>query len=127
MRSFRQALPLLVALTSARAAGPTEYDALVAQESGIRLFYAGKLAEARAAFEEAHRLAPDKANPYRWLGLTEARLGDCASAIRDLDAFLKVIPPRDARSPEAVTVRDRCKADLQPQLGSLSVETTPPG
>src|SRR5205814_70623 len=126
MRCARM-LPLVVALGAARAAGPGEHEALVAQENGIRAFNAGRLAEGRAAFEEAHRLAPDKANPYRWLGMTEARLGDCAAAIRDLDSFLRLIPPRDPRIPEAVTVRDRCRADLQPQLGSLAVESAPPG
>src|SRR5438876_7775127 len=116
-------LPRLLLCVLAIGPGPAvaetpEHAALVAQERGIRAFNIGQLDDARAAFEEAHRLAPDKANPYRWLGMTAARLGRCADAVRDLDAFLKLVPPRDPRIPEAITVRDRCKADLEPQLGS---------
>jgi hypothetical protein len=102
-------------------------DALKLLDEGIKQFNAGDLPEARDSFSRARDLVPDKANPYRWLGLVDARMGRCGDAIKELEIFLQKVPPGDPRGAEAVTLRDRCREDLQPRLGGLTVETTPSG
>jgi hypothetical protein len=102
-------------------------DALKLMDQGIALFQAGDLKAAREAFVKARALVPDKANPYRWLGLVDARLGDCGAAVGELETFLSKVPPNDSRTVEAITLRDRCKEELAPKLGTLSVESSPGG
>jgi hypothetical protein len=102
-------------------------DALGLLDKGIAQFNAGQLAAARESFVKARDLVPDKANPYRWLGLVDARMGHCAEAVRELETFLQKVPAGDARVAEAVTLRDRCKEDVQPRMGTLVVESTPSG
>jgi hypothetical protein len=96
-------------------------------DRGVALFQSGDLTAARAAFARARDLVPDKANPYRWLGLVDARLGRCAEAIQELDEFVRRVPTNDTRAVEAITIRDRCKEELQPKVGTLVIESTPPG
>jgi hypothetical protein len=102
-------------------------EALKLLDDGIKQFNAGELQEARDSFAKARDIVPDKANPYRWLGLVDARMGHCGDAIRELEIFLQKVPPNDSRAAEAVTLRDRCKEDVQPRVGGLAVETTPSG
>jgi hypothetical protein len=109
------------------AAADKAQDALKLLDDGIKDFNDGNLPEARDAFAKARDLVPDKANPYRWLGLVDARMGHCDDAIKELEIFLQKVPPNDSRAAEAVTLRDRCREDLQPRTGGLSVDTTPPG
>jgi hypothetical protein len=118
-------LLLLMAVLPARA--DEESDALRALEHGIELFNRGELPAAREAFEKARRLAPAKANPYRWLGMTDARLDRCKEAIEDFTEFMKRVPADDPRTAEAVTVRDHCIEVLAPKVGTLEVDSTPPG
>ncbi len=118
---------LLLALTPTLARAGKSDDALKFLDEGIKLFNGGDLAGAREAFSQAHDLVPDKANPYRWLGLVDARMGRCGDAIKELEIFLQKVPPGDSRAAEAVTLRDRCREDVQPRLGSLVVETSPSG
>jgi hypothetical protein len=122
---LRLVMALVLCAASARAdkAG----DALRLLDEGIKQFNAGELQEARESFSRARDLVPDKANPYRWLGLVDARLGRCGDAIKELEIFLQKVPPNDSRVAEAVTLRDRCREDLQPRVGGLSVESTPAG
>jgi hypothetical protein len=120
-------LIVLVSLAPALAAADKAQDALKLLDEGIKAFNAGQLPEARDAFSRARDLVPDKANPYRWLGLVDARMGHCGDAIKELEIFLQKVPPGDQRTAEAVTLRDRCREDLQPRVGSLVVESTPPG
>ena len=117
----------LVSLAPAAATADKPQDALKLLDEGIREFNGGQLAEAREAFSRARELVPDKANPYRWLGLVDARMGHCGDAIKELDIFLQKVPPNDQRVAEAVTLRDRCREDLQPRVGALVVESSPPG
>jgi hypothetical protein len=116
---------VLLACASARA--DKAQDALGLLDKGIAQFNAGNLAAARDAFAKARDLVPDKANPYRWLGLVDARMGHCADAVRELETFLQKVPAGDARVAEAVTLRDRCREDVQPRVGTLVVESTPSG
>ncbi len=121
---------------NARADGPgaprvaTADVATQAQElldNGISLFKAGDLERARVALERASALVPGKPNPYRWLGLVEARLGHCTGAVAAFDEFLARVPMGDPRTVEVVTLRERCRAELAPKLGTLTVASTPPG
>jgi tetratricopeptide (TPR) repeat protein len=118
---------LLLSLAPALAVADKPQDALKLLDEGIKAFNAGQLPEARDAFSRARELVPDKANPYRWLGLVDARMGRCGDAIKELEIFLQKVPPNDQRVAEAVTLRDRCREDLQPRVGSLVVESTPAG
>lgn len=119
---------LLTALLLARAAfADSAEDAIKAIDQGLALLKAGDLPAARAAFQRAHDLVPDKANPYRLLGIVDARLGDCARAVEELDTFLKRVQADDPRAIESITVRDRCKEELQPKLGALVIESIPSG
>ena len=96
-------------------------------DDGVALFKAGDLERARVALSRASLLVPDKPNPYRWIGLVETRLGHCQAALVAFDAFLLRVQPGDQRTIEVVTLRDRCRAELEPKVGTLIVQTTPPG
>jgi hypothetical protein len=122
---MRGVLALVVLCGVARADNAA--DALIELDRGIALFQNNDLTAAREAFVKARDLVPEKANPYRWLGLVDARLGRCKEAIDELEVFLKRAPLNDTRAIEAITVRDRCKDELQPKLGTLIVDSTPPG
>lgn len=120
----------------ARAEGPdatrgTAADvAKQAQElldNGVALFKSGDLERARVAMQRVSALVPDKPNPYRWLGLIEVRLGHCKEALVAFDAFLARVQMGDPRGVEIVTLRDRCRVELEPKLGTLVVASTPPG
>src|SRR5262249_26266846 len=81
-------------------------------DRGADLFAAGKLKEAREEFAIARTLAPEKATPFRWIGLVDARLDRCADAIQNLDVFLKRVPASDARVPEVNEVVTSCRQRL---------------
>ena len=87
-----RAAALLLSLLASSAAAQTanETRALRFIEAGYALLNAGDLDGARATFIKARDLVPDKANPYRWLGIVEARLGRCADALISFDEF----PPK---------------------------------
>lgn len=126
LRDCRRLLVPLLALTAVARADEGG-DALRALEHGIDLFKADHLLEARAAFEKARKLAPAKPNPYRWLGLADARLGDCAKAVPELNDFIARVPDGDPRTVEAVTIRERCLQELKPKVGTLVVHSDPEG
>src|SRR5689334_12527112 len=93
---MRQVVAAAVVVFGAAVARADQSDeALQRMDQGMALFRVGSLTAARAAFVEAQKLVPDKANPYRWLGLTDARLGRCADAAEELDAFIKRVPADD--------------------------------
>jgi hypothetical protein len=115
---------LLIAL-QARAAD-YESDAIRLLDKGYDLYLKGdpaSLAEARKTFEAARALFPNKPNPYRLLGLTDARLGHCQEAVHNLELYLKLAKPDDPRIAEATAARDRCAQTI----GTLEVESVPPG
>lgn len=96
-------------------------------DNGVASFKAGDLARAKVALQRVIALVPDKPNPYRWLGLVEIRLGNCKEALPNFDAFLTRVGMADPRTVEVVTLRDRCRVELEPKVGTLLVATTPPG
>jgi hypothetical protein len=96
-------------------------------DNGVAHFKAGDLERARVALERASQLVPDKPNPYRWLGLVEVRLGRCKEALVAFDAFLSRAQLGDPRAVEVVTLRDRCRAELEPKTGTLAIVSTPSG
>src|SRR6516165_11792935 len=98
---MRVVVALLVAMGVAHADNAA--DALIELDRGVALFQNNDLPAAREAFVKARDLVPDKANPYRWLGLVDARLGRCKEAIDELEVFLKRVPLNDTRAIEAIT------------------------
>lgn len=100
------ALPLV--RTLAAHADPTEDEALVHLDRGVQAFNAKDFHTAHREFFAAHELMPDKANPFRWLALTEIQLGDCPSALPNLESFLARVPPTDPRVAEMTRWREFC-------------------
>jgi hypothetical protein len=94
---------------------------------GVQLMDAGHLPEARAKFDHVRELMPDKPNPYRLLGVVDFRLNRCREAVAELEIFLGKVGPNDRRVTEVVSMRDRCKEELAPKVGELTVESRPPG
>jgi hypothetical protein len=117
---------LLLLLLAAPVQADSTDDALKLLDLGVSHFQAGRLDAARDAFIKARDLVPDKPNPHRWLGLVYARLGNCGLAVWELESFIRRVPASDPRTVEAVTLRDRCKAELKPRFGALVIESTPP-
>lgn len=115
----------MLLLLSVPARADNAAEALKLLELGILQFQAGKLEAARDAFVKARDLVPDKANPHRWLGLVYARLGKCSQAVTELGTFIQRVPANDPRTVEAVTLRDRCQAELKPKFGALVVDSMP--
>lgn len=97
-------------------ADETEDAALLHLDRGIAAFDAKDFATAQHELSIAHELAPAKANPYRWLALTEIQLGDCTSALPHIDGFLSRVDANDARIPEMTRWREFCrKSTANPQ------------
>src|SRR3954464_5474594 len=61
------------------AGDSVENRALVPLARGVAPSRPGDYRRAHDELVEANHLAPDRPNPYRWLALTEAALGDCPS------------------------------------------------
>jgi hypothetical protein len=101
---------------------PAEDAALAHLDRGVAAFRAGDFAAAHVELAEAQRLAPDRPNPYRWLAMTEAALGDCRSALISVERFLSHVAVDDPRVAEVVAVRGRCIS-----TGALRIESTPSG
>lgn len=91
-------------------ADPAADQALVHLDRGVAAYRAGDLARAHAELAAASALAPDRPNPYRWLALTEVELGDCRSALVNVESFLSRVPVEDPRVAEVVALRGRCLA-----------------
>jgi tetratricopeptide (TPR) repeat protein len=115
---------IAVALLAApvAAAEDREHEALQHLDVGVAAYRAGDLALARREFEAARRLVPDKANPYRWLGVTDVQLGDCPQALLELETFLKLVPANDDRVAEVTRLRDQCE---KPPAAASPVVTAP--
>ncbi|HET9620880.1 MAG TPA: hypothetical protein VFP84_05925 [Kofleriaceae bacterium] len=94
----------------ARAETADERRALDHLDRGVAAYRAGDYARARSELAAASALAPDRANPYRWLALTEVELGDCREALIHIESFLSRAPAGDPRVGEMVAVRTRCVA-----------------
>jgi hypothetical protein len=85
-----------------------ENRALVHLDRGVAAYRAGDLGRAHAELALANQLAPDRPNPYRWLALTEAALGDCDSALVNVEGFLSRVAADDPRVGELRALRERC-------------------
>jgi hypothetical protein len=115
------ALVAALAFAAEAHADATEDAALLHLERGVAAFKAGDYLRAHRELEAAHDLAPDRANPYRWLALTEIQLGDCRRALVNIEGFLARVKPDEPRVAELVRLRELCQ-----RTGVLRVESTPP-
>jgi tetratricopeptide (TPR) repeat protein len=103
---------LLTGVLLALPAQADEAKALKYLKAGISLYDAKDWEAARQAFLQARNEAPDKANPYRWLGLVEAQRGNCGEALGYLDEFLKRAKPDDARRGEVMQQQEKCRTAI---------------
>src|SRR5205085_1006380 len=110
-----------------RTARDVENQARLHLDQGLKLFSAGDFRGARDAYAKAHELVPERAQPFRLLGLTEGLLGECRAAIEHLDGFLARVPADDPRAEEARKARERCRAELAPPVGTIEIRSRPPG
>lgn len=108
-------LAIVVALRFHAYADPTEDAALLHLDRGIAAFEAKDFKTAARELTIAHDLAPTKANPYRWLALTEIQLGDCIAATGHIDGFLARVTSDDPRIPEMKRWREFCRRSTQPR------------
>jgi hypothetical protein len=93
----------------APATGDTvENQALTHLDRGVAAYRAGDYGRAHAELLAASQLAPDRPNPYRWLALTEAALGDCDGALINIESFLSRVAADDPRVGELRALRERC-------------------
>lgn len=98
----------------------TEQAALVHLDRGVAAFNAKDFQKALVELTAAHELVPDKANPYRWLALTQIQLGNCADALVNIDGFVSRVPPSDPRVAEMVRWREFCRREP----GQTGTDTT---
>lgn len=117
-----RAVVLAIGMLAARAASadPVEDAAQVHLDRGVAAFERGDYLAAHAEIEAANKLVPAKANPYRWLALTEVQLGDCARARGNIDQFLERVAADDSRRAEMLRLRELCG-----RTGTLAIRTTP--
>jgi hypothetical protein len=118
---------VVLASGAALADGSPEQEALRLLDAGVAAFNRGDLEEALADTRRAHELVPDRANPYRWLGVVETALGRCDEARRDLDEFIARAPEDDTRRTEARRLRDACVPAESVTTGALTIDSDPPG
>jgi hypothetical protein len=123
------ALLLIAGASAATAAGPTDPQPAAIQHlnRGHELYNQGQLEPALVEFKLARDLVPERATPYRWLGMTEAALGRCADAVGHLETFLTKAQPGDPRIAEVRALHDHCQRQLAPDVGTLVVESRPDG
>jgi hypothetical protein len=103
-------------------ADPVDDSALSHLDRGAAAYRARDFARAVDELTQANRLVPDWPDPYRWLALTQAEIGECQSALRNVDAFVSRVHPWDSRVPELLALRDRCG-----HTGNLTIESAPDG
>jgi tetratricopeptide (TPR) repeat protein len=132
MRALVLVIAIALVLPSSAVADTTEETALAHLDRGIAAFNAKDFQRALGELTAAHELVPDKANPYRWLALTEIQLGNCPAALGHIDGFLARVPPEDARVAEMTRWRDFChreaeKANQSPHVtGTQGLAGPPP-
>lgn len=118
-------LAIVVALRFHAYADPAEDAALLHLDRGIAAFDAKDFTTAARELSIANQLAPTKANPYRWLALTEIQLGDCVAATGHIDGFLARVTRDDPRIPEMTRWREFCRRSVEPQPRVAPVEEEP--
>jgi Tfp pilus assembly protein PilF len=102
-------LAALLLVAAPAAAEDAQEAALRRLDHGIDAYRVGDYERARREFEVARSLVPSKANPYRWLGMSELKLGDCDHARLDFDRFVALVPKDDARIAEVTQLRAGCQ------------------
>ena len=112
MNRMRMVMLTIIGAFLPLSAQADEAKALKYLKAGISLYDAKDWDAARQAFLQAHNEAPDKANPYRWLGLTEAQRGNCADALGYFDEFLKRAKPDDDRRGEVMQQVEKCRTEI---------------
>jgi hypothetical protein len=117
---------VLLALAAPAAADDVEAEALAHIDRGVEAFRAGEYALAHREFTAANQLVPDRANPYRWLALTEVQLGDCAAALVHIEGFLSRVDRDDPRGAEMVRNRVLCEKTLADQAAQAERPPSPP-
>jgi hypothetical protein len=105
-------IAVLLGAVAPVAADDPEAAALRHLDRGVEAFRAGEYDRAHREFTAAHELVPDRANPYRWLALTEVQLGDCPAALGHIEGFLSRVPADDPRGPELIRMRVLCEQTL---------------
>ena len=132
MRALVLVIAIALVPASSAFADSTEEAALAHLDRGVAAFNAKDFQLALRELTAAHQLVPDKANPYRWLALTEIQLGNCPAALGHIVGFLARVPPEDARVAEMTRWRDFChreaeKAKQPPQVtGTQGLANPPP-
>lgn len=124
MRSSVASIVAVLLVLAAPAEADDEDAALRHIDRGVEAFRAGAYDLAHREFTAAHRLVPDRANPYRWLALTEVQLGDCAAALVHIEGFLARVDRDDPRSAEMIRNRVLCEKTLADQ--AAQAERSPP-
>lgn len=123
-------IAVVMALTSAARADDTGRDdeaaALEHIDRGVAAFHAREYTRAHREFEAAQQLVPDRANPYRWLALTDMQLGDCASAVPNIAEFERRVPAEDPRLAELVRLRVLCEREQKAPPPPPEREPSPP-
>jgi hypothetical protein len=97
------------------AAPADDADALAHLDRGVAAYRARDFALAERELEQAHQLAPDRPNPFRWLALVEAELGECPAALVNIESFMSRVPAGDPRVAELVQLRERCVLEIHAQ------------
>jgi hypothetical protein len=120
------ALSVILVLAGAVRADDNEAAALAHIDRGVAAFHAGEYTRAHREFTAAHELVPDRANPYRWLALTEMQLGDCASAVPNIAEFERRVPADDPRLAELIRLRVLCEREQKTPPPAPPPETVPP-
>jgi hypothetical protein len=125
MRSSVASIVAVLLVVAAPASADENEDAALRHvDRGVEAFRAGEYDLAHREFTAAHELVPDRANPYRWLALTEVQLGDCAAALVHIEGFLSRVEPDDPRSAEMIRNRVLCEKTLADQ--DAQAERPPP-
>jgi hypothetical protein len=118
---------VLVVAASNSHADDGDAAALDHLDRGIAAYRIGDYETAHRELGLAQELAPERANPYRWLALTEIKQGNCREALVNIEAFMSRVPVGDARVPEMVAQRQQCvqEAQVQPPPAPAPTESKP--
>src|SRR5215470_603975 len=101
--------PLAALFFAATVRADARFDS--AYQSGQDLFYLGKYAEARTAFEKARSLAPKLPGPHRWLGRVARVLESWEDCVASATEAVR-LRPDSPLVPQVREALDACRAAL---------------
>ncbi len=114
-------------LAASAARADSDAEAWELLQRGTELYQKGDYRAARVALVRARELVPGRVPAIdRWLGLTDAQMGDCTDAVVELDRFLAASTAEADTALEATRARDGCKQALATH-GRLRIVTWPAG